>query len=90
MSNISQVEKERCEKVGEYILETKCTVRTAAGKFGVSKSTVHMDITKRLPMVNAKLYGEVEKIVQLNKAQRHFRGGESTRQKYLKLKQTAR
>ena len=86
MSNISQVEKERCEKVGEYILENKCTVRAAAGKFGVSKSTVHMDITKRLPMINAKLYKEVEKVVKQNKAERHFRGGESTRQKYLKLK----
>ena len=69
--------------LGEYIVENKATVRGAAKSFGISKSTVHKDITQRLREENPGLYEEVRVILEQNKAQRHLRGGEATRQKYL-------
>lgn len=68
--------------LGEYIIETGATVRAAAKKFHVSKSTVHKDVSDRLQKVNPQLYGEVRQILEVNKAQRHIRGGIATREKY--------
>ena len=76
----------RSENIAKYIIENKTTVRDAAKKFGVSKSTVHKDITEKLSKENLALYKEVSKILQLNKSERHIRGGEATKQKYLKNK----
>jgi putative DeoR family transcriptional regulator (stage III sporulation protein D) len=69
-------------ELAEYILETKSTVRQAAKKFGVSKSTVHKDVTERLTQINASLAAEARKILDLNKSERHIRGGQATREKY--------
>lgn len=77
----------RCEALGRYICETKDTVRGAAKVFGISKSTVHKDITKNLKRENPTLYYQVEKILQINKQQRHIRGGLATKHKYDVLKQ---
>ena len=78
----------RCIKLAKFIIINKSTVRDAAKNFGISKSTVHKDITEKLLKENLALYIEVEKILQQNKAERHLRGGEATKQKYLKeLKQ---
>ncbi|MCP3027593.1 sporulation transcriptional regulator SpoIIID [Halobacillus sp. A5] len=74
--------KERTIKTGEYIVETKKTVRVIAKEFGVSKSTVHKDLTERLPEINAPLAKEVKKILDHHKEIRHLRGGEATRMKY--------
>ena len=76
----------RCEMLGVYILEHRCTVRAASAHFGISKSTVHKDVTKDLRGINAGLYFEVQKILQQNKDERHLRGGEATRKKYRKCK----
>ena len=65
-----------------YILDTQATVRQAAQVFEVSKSTVHKDMTERLPSLNKKMSVEVKKILEFNKAERHLRGGEATRRKY--------
>lgn len=68
--------------IGQYILESKQTVRQTAQIFGVSKSTVHKDVTERLPTINKRLAGKVKSILDLNKSERHIRGGEATRRKY--------
>ncbi|MBP3437444.1 MAG: sporulation transcriptional regulator SpoIIID [Clostridia bacterium] len=75
--------KERCEILGEYLVQTRATVRSAALHFSISKSTVHKDVTTRLKKVNPKLYLQVKEILEQNKSERHLRGGEATRQKYL-------
>ena len=72
----------RATVLGEYIIENKATVRAAAKKFHISKSTVHKDVSDRLQTVNPQLYSEVRRILDINKAQRHIRGGIATRQKY--------
>lgn len=79
------VEK-RAAMLGEYIIENKATVRKAAKKFGVSKSTVHKDVSQRLKKLNPSLYREVRTILDTNKSERHIRGGIATRNKYLKQK----
>ena len=76
--------RERCEVLAEYVIETSDTVRGAAKHFGISKSTVHKDITCTLRYVNAGLYHEVKRILEQNKRERHLRGGEATRKKYLR------
>lgn len=73
---------DRATNIANYIIETNATVRTAASVFGVSKSTVHKDITERLESVNHSLANDVKKILNQNKAERHIRGGEATRKKY--------
>lgn len=78
--------EERCIKLGKYVVENKATVRETAKNFCVSKSTVHKDITEKLSKVDFSLYEEVEKILQLNKSERHIRGGEATRRKYEKVR----
>jgi putative DeoR family transcriptional regulator (stage III sporulation protein D) len=65
-----------------YIIETGATVRSAASHFGISKSTVHKDLQQRLPNCNRALYQQVRQVLELNKAERHIRGGMATRQKY--------
>ncbi len=75
---------ERCEKLARYIIENKTTVRDTAKKFGISKSTVHKDVTEKLPKVNNSLFIEVAKILEINKNERHIRGGEATKRKYQK------
>jgi putative DeoR family transcriptional regulator (stage III sporulation protein D) len=74
--------KERTLKIGLYILETRNTVRTIAKEFGVSKSTVHKDLTERLPEINPDLANDVKEILEYHKSVRHLRGGEATKIKY--------
>ena len=75
------IEKRACE-LAVYMIETGATVRAAATHFHISKSTVHKDISQRLPQYNQKLYTEVRKVLDLNKQERHIRGGMATRKKY--------
>ena len=75
--------EERAIELGEYIIENNATVRAAAGKFLISKSTVHKAVSDRLRTVNPQLYGRVRCVLDQNKAQRHIRGGIATRNKYL-------
>ena len=79
--------KARSVALGEYIIETEGTVRSAAARFGVSKSTVHKDLTERLRDMDAELWRQVGEILARNKAERHLRGGEATRIKYLLVSQ---
>ena len=74
--------EDRTCRLAVYIIETGATVRAAASYFGISKSTVHKDLSQRLPKCNKALYMKVRKILDLNKAQRHIRGGMATRRKY--------
>lgn len=76
----------RCVELGEYIVKTRATVRQAAAIFGVSKSTVHIDVTKRLEKTNPALCKAVKDVLNENKAERHIRGGNATREKYLHMK----
>lgn len=74
--------EERACDLALYIIEHKATVRAAAKQFGISKSTVHKDLSQRLPAFNRPLYLQVKEILDLNKAERHIRGGIATRRKY--------
>ena len=74
--------KERCIILGQYLVDHKATVRAVANHFGISKSTVHKDITESLARQNKPLYAEVKAVLNLNKQERHLRGGEATRKKY--------
>ncbi len=74
--------EERAERLALYILENRTTVRATAQKFGISKSTVHKDISERLPQFNRALFLQVKQILEENKAERHIRGGIATRKKY--------
>ena len=74
--------EERACQLALYIIENKATVRAAAQKFGISKSTVHKDIQDRLPAFNQTLYRQVKAVLEENKAERHIRGGIATRKKY--------
>ncbi len=76
------IDKRACE-LAVYIIETGATVRAAALHFGISKSTVHKDLSQRLPQYNKMLYRQVRCVLDRNKAQRHIRGGMATRNKYL-------
>jgi len=78
--------EKRVMEISNYIMETSATVRQVAKIFGVSKSTVHKDITERLPLVNRALAQEIKNILEYNKSERHLRGGEATRIKYQTLK----
>lgn len=79
------IEQRACD-LAAYMIETGATVRTAAKHFGISKSTVHKDLSQRLPQCNKALYRQVRSVLDQNKAQRHIRGGLATREKYLKHK----
>ena len=74
--------QKRVLEICNYILDTQATVRQAATVFGVSKSTVHKDMTERLPSLNKELANQVKKVLDYNKAERQLRGGEATRKKY--------
>ena len=74
--------EERAAALALYLFENRTTVRAAAKKFGISKSTVHKDLSERLPVYNRTLYLQVKEILEENKAQRHIRGGLATRRKY--------
>ncbi len=76
--------EERAVNLAQYIIDSKDTVRGAAKKFGVSKSTVHKDLTERLAKINPALSRDVRQILDENKAERHIRGGMATKLKYLK------
>lgn len=76
--------KERCLVLAADLVENKSTVRAVAAKYGISKSTVHKDITQNLIHVDKYLHSEVQKILEINKQERHIRGGEATRKKYIK------
>ena len=74
--------EERAVALGQYVAETGATVRNAAMRFGISKSTVHKDLTQRLKKQNRTLYDSVQQVLKVNKEERHLRGGAATRQKY--------
>ena len=74
--------EERACQLAVYMIENKATVRAAAKKFGVSKSTVHKDLSQRLPQYSKSLYEQVKVVLETNKAQRHIRGGMATKRKY--------
>ena len=78
---------ERAIRLGEYIVQSGATVRAAAKVFGISKSTVHKDVTERLEHIDTALWGEVKEVLERNKAQRHIRGGNATRRKYLERRE---
>ena len=78
--------KDRCEQIAEYMIQNHATVRQCATYFAVSKSTVHKDITGKLYYINHPLFEEAKKILEKNKLERHLRGGEATRQKYIRRK----
>ena len=82
-------ERERCEMLAEYLVENNATVRSAAEHFNISKSTVHKDITSVLARVNPALYALAKRVLDNNKSERHLRGGEATRQKYLSKRRRA-
>lgn len=74
--------RRRVLEISAYVIETSATVRQAARVFGVSKSTVHKDLTERLPRVNPQMAKQVRLVLDINKAERHLRGGNATRKKY--------
>lgn len=74
---------ERCEEMAYYLIEHQATVRVVAQRFGISKSTVHKDITERLTQINPALAARARKVLDINKSERHVRGGLATREKYL-------
>lgn len=78
--------EERAVTIATYIIEHQATVRQAAGEFGVSKSTIHKDITDRLIQINPTLARQTRKVLDVNKSERHIRGGLATREKYLHSK----
>ncbi len=77
--------EQRAVTLGRYIASTNATVRLAAKKYGISKSTVHKDVSDRLKNINPSLYKEVRKVLDINKEERHIRGGKATKEKYSKL-----
>ena len=77
--------EERAVEIAYYIIEHAATVRQTAKEFGVSKSTIHKDVTDRLLQINPILAAEVRKILDINKSERHIRGGLATREKYLQM-----
>ena len=79
------IEERACE-LAAYIIENRTTVRDAAKKFGISKSTVHKDVSERLKKINPKLYRQVKELMDTNKQERHIRGGMATKNKYAREK----
>lgn len=75
--------EERAVEIASYIIENNATVRQTAKQFGISKSTVHKDVTDRLTQINPALASEARKVLDINKSERHIRGGLATREKYL-------
>ena len=86
MKQYGEGNEERCVILGNYIVQNNATVRSTAKQFGISKSTVHQDITTKLEKANKRLYDEVKTVLDKNKQERHIGGGEATKQKYQALK----
>ena len=84
---MKQYIEDRAVEVAKYIIESNATVRETAKKFGISKSTVHKDVTERLQKINPNLATRAREVLDVNKAERHLRGGLATRDKYLSLTQ---
>lgn len=80
--------EQRAIEIGNYIIENGATVRQTAKQFGVSKSTVHKDVTERMMQINPSLAAQTRKILDINKSERHIRGGMATREKYNQRVQT--
>lgn len=78
-------EKDRCIKLAEYLIDNNSTVRATAKHFGISKSTVHKDIAEKLPHIQTELYQKAKEVLDRNKAERHIRGGQATKDKYLTI-----
>ena len=76
-------DRERCEILADYLVKNEATVRNTANKFGISKSTVHKDITEKLKSINGALYNEAARVLYKNKSERHIRGGIATKNKYI-------
>lgn len=74
--------EQRVRKCAEYIIETGCTVRACSARFSISKSTVHKDVTERLPFIDEDLFDRVRKVLEINLSERHIRGGLATKEKY--------
>jgi len=87
MKNYGGIIEERANMLARYIIDSKDTVRGAAKKFGVSKSTVHKDLSERILKINPALAHEVRLILDENKAERHIRGGMATKKKYKQMKE---
>ncbi|MBQ8795313.1 MAG: sporulation transcriptional regulator SpoIIID [Clostridia bacterium] len=87
---MKEIVEERAARLGEYIVSENATVRGTALKFGISKSTVHKDVSKRLRYIDPLLFKKVNKVLQQNKSERHIRGGEATRNKYLFMSKNAK
>ena len=83
----NKILEHRVLKLSEYIIQNKSTIRDTAKFFGVSKSTVHKDLSQRLKYINTKIYKEVKKILEINKSERHIRGGFATKNKYSKKRE---
>ncbi len=81
---------DRPEMLGEYVIETGSTVRATAYYFGISKSTVHKDLAYKLKKINPSLYSAVKQVLERNKSERHIRGGEATRKKYLEKREKSK
>ena len=77
--------EERAIEIAHYIIENNATVRQTAKAFGISKSTVHKDVSERLVQINPSLANEARKVLDMNKSERHIRGGMATKQKYMRL-----
>lgn len=82
---MNELVEKRAQALAEYIVETKATVRAAAKRFDVSKSTVHTDVSLRLKEIDFELYEQARAVLDENKAERHIRGGNATREKYRKV-----
>jgi putative DeoR family transcriptional regulator (stage III sporulation protein D) len=82
---LKQTPNDRAVDFGHYIVATNATVRATAAKFGISKSTVHKDVTERLPKISPALFSEVQKVLEINKSERHIRGGLATKKKYQEI-----
>lgn len=85
---LKQYIEDRAIDVARYIIDSNATVRQTAKKFGISKSTVHKDVTERLAQINPKLAMEARRVLEVNKQERHIRGGLATREKYLGISQS--
>lgn len=85
MVRVKEQPTQRAVMLGQYIIENRATVRSAAKKFGISKSTVHKDVSERLKKENPMLYKEVKNILEINKQERHIRGGLATKRKYSEI-----
>ena len=87
---MKQYIEERAIDIANYIIEANATVRQTAKKFGISKSTVHKDVTERLTLINPSLAMKARKVLEVNKSERHIRGGLATKEKYMSLTQNSK